>query len=123
MYLSLIVTGAPLDLGAAPHRLCRPLRRRLRKPRCDRRNTLIATTPLILAGLSVGLAFKAGLFNIGATGQFLLGGFSGPSVGVAVSSLPPIVAIPFALGAGMLAGAFWGFIPGALKAIAGPTRS
>ena len=82
-------------------------------------NTLVATTPLILGGLSVGLAFKAGLFNIGAQGQFLLGALGAVTVGVALNEAPPAVAIPAALLAGMIAGAFWGFIPGALKAISG----
>lgn len=82
-------------------------------------NTLVATTPLVLGGLSVGLAFKAGLFNIGAQGQFLLGALGSVAVGVAFSSAPPIVAIPLALGAGMLAGAAWGFVPGLLKATSG----
>lgn len=82
-------------------------------------NTLVATTPLVLGGLSVGLAFKAGLFNIGAQGQFLLGALGSVAVGVTVSSAPPIVAIPLALAAGMLAGAAWGFVPGLLKAVSG----
>jgi len=82
-------------------------------------DTLVSTAPLVLGGLAVGLAFKAGLFNIGAQGQFLLGALASVAVGVAVSSWPPFVALPLALGAGMLAGAFWGFIPGALKAVSG----
>ena len=82
-------------------------------------NTLVATTPLVLGGLSVGLAFKAGLFNIGAQGQFLLGALGSVAVGVAVSDAAPIAAIPLALAAGMLAGAAWGFVPGLLKATSG----
>ena len=82
-------------------------------------NTLLFTTPLVLAGLSVGLAFKAGLFNIGAQGQFLMGALGSVAVGIAVQDQPPFVAIPLALGAGMLAGAAWGFIPGFLKAVTG----
>ncbi len=82
-------------------------------------DTLVSTTPLVLGGLAVGLGFKAGLFNIGAQGQFLLGALGAVAVGVAVSSAPPLIAIPLALGAAMLAGAAWGFIPGALKALSG----
>jgi ABC-type uncharacterized transport system permease subunit len=82
-------------------------------------DTLVSTTPLVLGGLSVGLAFKAGLFNIGAGGQFLLGALGSVAVGVALAGAPPLVAIPLALAAGLLAGAFWGFIPGLLKAVAG----
>ena len=82
-------------------------------------NTLVSTVPLLLAGLSVGLAFKAGLFNIGAQGQFLMGALGSVIVGVQLSSAPGIVAIPLTLAAGLLFGAVWGFIPGFLKATRG----
>ena len=82
-------------------------------------DTLVSTTPLVLGGLAVGFAFKAGLFNIGAQGQFLLGALGSVAVGTALSSAPPLIAVPLALAAGMLAGAAWGFIPGFLKAISG----
>ncbi len=81
--------------------------------------TLVATTPLVLAGLSVAFGFKAGLFNIGGQGQFLMGALGCVAVGVAVADQPPIIAITLATLAGMLAGAVWGFIPGLLKAISG----
>jgi len=82
-------------------------------------NSIRTATPLILGGLSVGLAFKAGLFNIGAQGQFLLGALGSVTVGIAFSHAPHLIAIPAALAAGMLAGAAWGFVPGLLKAISG----
>lgn len=82
-------------------------------------NTLVSTTPLLLGGLAVAIGFKAGLFNIGAQGQFLMGALGAVAVGVAVNQAPPLVAIPVALAGGMLAGAAWGFIPGFLKAISG----
>ena len=82
-------------------------------------NTVRAATPLVLGGLAVGLAFKAGLFNIGAQGQFLLGALGSVTVGVALNQASPFIAIPAALLAGALAGAAWGFIPGFLKAISG----
>jgi ABC-type uncharacterized transport system permease subunit len=81
--------------------------------------TVSEATPLILAGLSVGIGFKAGLFNIGANGQFLMGALGAAAAGSAVSGWSPVLAIPTALGAGMLAGAAYGFIPGALKAWTG----
>jgi simple sugar transport system permease protein len=81
--------------------------------------TLVQTTPLILAGLSVALGFKAGLFNIGAQGQFLMGALGAVAVGVVVADQPPIIAIPVATAAGLAFGAFWGFIPGILKAVSG----
>lgn len=82
-------------------------------------NTVRAATPLILGGLAVGLAFKAGLFNIGAQGQFLLGALGSVTAGVALNQASPFIAIPLALLAGAAAGAAWGFIPGFLKAVSG----
>jgi general nucleoside transport system permease protein len=81
--------------------------------------TILAATPLILGGMAVGLGFKAGLFNIGAQGQFLMGALGAAAVGAWVAAEPAIVAIPAAVAAGALAGAAWGFIPGALKAWTG----
>jgi len=82
-------------------------------------STLVNTTPLVFGGLAVGFGFKAGLFNIGVQGQFLMGALGAVIVGVWVSALPPIVAIPLAALAGIAAGAAWGFIPGFLKAVSG----
>jgi general nucleoside transport system permease protein len=82
-------------------------------------NTLVQATPLVLTGLAVGFGFKAGLFNIGAQGQFLMGGLAAAAVGVASAGLPPIAAIPLAVGAGMAAGLAYGFVPGFLKAFTG----
>ena len=82
-------------------------------------NTLVASVPLILGGLSVGLAFKAGLFNIGAQGQFLMGALGAVIAGVMLRESPGIIAMPLALTVGMIFGAFWGFIPGFLKATSG----
>jgi ABC-type uncharacterized transport system permease subunit len=82
-------------------------------------NTLTNSAPLILGGLSVGLAFKAGLFNIGGQGQFLMGALGAVIVGITFRESSPLIAIPAALAAGMLMGAFYGFIPGILKAVSG----
>lgn len=82
-------------------------------------NTLTNAMPLILAGLAVGLAFKGGLFNIGAQGQFLMGALGSVIVGAQLRESPVIIAVPLALAAGMIAGAAWGFIPGFLKATSG----
>jgi simple sugar transport system permease protein len=81
--------------------------------------TIASATPLILAGMAVGLGFKAGLFNIGAQGQFLMGALGSAAVGAWVAGAPAFVAIPVAILAGALLGAAWGFIPGALKAWTG----
>jgi ABC-type uncharacterized transport system permease subunit len=81
--------------------------------------SIVSAAPLILGGLAVGLGFKAGLFNIGVRGQFLMGALGAAAVGAWVADAPPVVAIPVAFLAGALLGAAWGFIPGALKAWTG----
>jgi simple sugar transport system permease protein len=82
-------------------------------------NTLVAAAPLVFGGLAVGLGFKAGLFNIGVAGQFLVGAFAAAVVGSSLAGSPIYVAMPAALAAGALAGAIFGFIPGFLKARTG----
>ena len=82
-------------------------------------NMLVAAAPLMLTGLAVGVGLKAGLFNIGATGQVLLGGFAAALFGARAAGAPMWIAIPVAMLAGILAGALAGFIPGALKAYTG----
>jgi len=81
--------------------------------------TLTAATPLILSGLSVALAFRAGLFNIGAEGQALIGGMFAVWVGFSITGLPIYVHLPLAVLAGIVGGAIYGFIPGILKAKTG----
>ncbi|HTM57736.1 MAG TPA: ABC transporter permease [Candidatus Udaeobacter sp.] len=78
--------------------------------------TLFRATPLVFTGLSVALAFRAGLFNVGAEGQLYLGGFAAAMTAIALSGLPPAIALPLAILAAAVAGAVWGGIPGALKA-------
>jgi len=81
--------------------------------------TLEKATPLILSGLAVAFAFKAGLFNIGAQGQLLFGAIISAAIGFGIEGLPAIVHIPLALLGGGLAGALYGAIPGALKTFTG----
>ena len=71
--------------------------------------------PLIMTGLSVGFAFKTGLFNIGATGQLTVGSFVAVYVGANFTFLPTSVLWIVALLAAMLAGGIWGAIPGFFK--------
>lgn len=78
-------------------------------------NTLVASTPLILTGLAVAIPFRAGLFNIGAEGQFLIGALLGTLAGIYVP-LPPVIHTIFVMFCGFLGGAIWGFIPGILRA-------
>ncbi len=81
--------------------------------------TLTAATPLILAGLGIALGFRAGLFNIGAEGQIIIGGLVTTIVGFSVTELSPIIHISLALISGALAGAIYAFIAGWLKAYTG----
>jgi simple sugar transport system permease protein len=80
--------------------------------------TLFASTPLILASLGVALGFRAGLFNIGAQGQMLIGGIAATWVGIHVG-LPTPFHLILAIVAGIVGGAIWGGIAGLLKARTG----
>lgn len=77
---------------------------------------LYYATPIIVTGLSVGFAFKTGLFNIGAPGQLMVGGFVSVLVGVTCPQLGAIHWV-VALLCGMAAGALWGLVPGLFKAL------
>jgi general nucleoside transport system permease protein len=86
--------------------------------------TAVWATPYIFAGLAVAFAFKGGLFNIGAEGQLAFGAVAAALIGYALPgwlhvSLPAFIHIPLAVGMGVLAGALWAAIPGALKAYTG----
>ena len=86
--------------------------------------TAVWATPYIFAGLAVSLAFKGGLFNIGAEGQLALGAVVAALIGYALPNwlgfeIPAYIHLPLAVGLGILAGALWAAIPGALKAYAG----
>jgi simple sugar transport system permease protein len=80
--------------------------------------TLVAATPLILAGLGVALGFSTGVFNIGGQGQFIAGAMAAVLVGFAVHA-PAVVHMPLVIVAGAAGGAVAGFIPGILKARTG----
>ncbi|MDR0312396.1 MAG: ABC transporter permease [Treponema sp.] len=77
---------------------------------------LYFATPIIMTGLSVGFSAKTGLFNIGASGQFIVGAYVAVLVGVRCDFLPGHLHWICALLAAMLAGALWGAIPGFFKA-------
>jgi ABC-type uncharacterized transport system permease subunit len=81
--------------------------------------TLEKATPLIFSGLAVAFAFKAGMFNIGAQGQLLLGAITAAFLGFAIHGLPLYIHMPLALIGGALAGGVYAAIPGALKAYRG----
>jgi simple sugar transport system permease protein len=81
--------------------------------------TLIITTPLILTGLAVAFAFRAGLFNIGGNGQYIVGGIAAVWVGSSFASMPSALHVLLACAAACAAGAFWAAIAGVLKAATG----
>lgn len=78
--------------------------------------TLVKVGPLILTGLSVAVAFRAGLFNIGAAGQLAIGAMVAGIVAFSAPTLPGWLLIPLMVIASALAGALWGAIVGMLKA-------
>jgi len=73
-------------------------------------------TPIIMTGLSVAFAKKTGLFNIGASGQYMMGAFAAVFVGVKFTFLPAGLHCLVAVAAAALMGALWGCVPGLLKA-------
>lgn len=81
--------------------------------------TLTSATPLILAALGLALGFRAGLFNIGAEGQMILGGVAAVTVGFSFAGLPLWLHLPLALVAGAAGGALWAAIAGWLRAATG----
>ncbi len=81
--------------------------------------TVRKMVPLIFTGLSVAVAFKAGLFNIGAAGQFLVGTVAATAVGISFEGMPPFLHVTLALLAGVVGGLLWGAIPGLLKVTTG----
>jgi ABC-type uncharacterized transport system permease subunit len=81
--------------------------------------TLTASIPLVLAGLGLGLGFRAGLFNIGAEGQLLMGGLAAVVAGFTLAGLPWFIHLPVTLLVGAAVGAFYAAIAGFLKATTG----
>jgi general nucleoside transport system permease protein len=95
-------TGADRDLAAS-----------------NLQQTLLITTPLILTGLAVAFAFRAGLFNIGGNGQYIVGAIAAVWVGSSFADMPSLLHILLAIAAACAAGAFWAGIAGVLKAVTG----
>lgn len=78
--------------------------------------TLFYATPLIFTGLAVAIAFRCGLLNIGAEGQLYVAAFATAWVGIKFAGLSAWLLLPMCCVTAVLAGAFWGAIPGVLKA-------
>ena len=78
--------------------------------------SLVKATPLLLVGLGICIAFRASVINIGGEGQIILGALAGTAFALAFRTWPGWLLMPAVLVIGFLGGAFWGFIPGLLKA-------
>lgn len=78
--------------------------------------TLVKATPLLLVGLGICIAYRGNVINLGGEGQMIVGALLGTFVGLSISGLPGWVIITISMVSGTLAGAFWGVIPGVLKA-------
>lgn len=77
--------------------------------------TLVRSVPLLFTGLAVALAFRAGVWNIGAEGQLYAGAVAGVWVALTFDTLPGFVLIPAILAAAAVAGATWAFVPTLMK--------
>jgi general nucleoside transport system permease protein len=77
--------------------------------------TIVRMVPLALAGLAVSVAFRAGILNIGAEGQLLVGAAAATAISGAVGGVPWFIGIPVMLGVGATAGGAWAAIAGALR--------
>lgn len=112
----LVLAGVIAVAGASPTLVAQTLFVGAFGTRYNIAETLLQTTPLILTGLSVALAFRCRLFNIGAEGQFLVGAIAAVWVGTAGAAVvPKPLLLPAALAVGALAGALWAGIAAVLK--------
>jgi simple sugar transport system permease protein len=115
--LALVVTSLALALGGydVPAALSALWRGAFGSEQAIASFTLKRSVPLLLTGLAVALAFRAGIWNIGAEGQLYAGAVAGFSVGLIGGALPPLVLIPLVLLASLVAGAAWAALPTLMK--------
>lgn len=78
--------------------------------------TALKATPLLFVGVGITIAFRANVINIGGEGQMVAGALLATALALALPDLPAVVMLPTVLLAGMIGGAAWGAVPGALKA-------
>lgn len=81
--------------------------------------TALKATPLLFVGVGITIAFRANVINIGGEGQMVAGGLLATIVALNAPAFPAVVMIPVVLTAGLIGGAIWGAVPGALKAYYG----
>lgn len=82
-------------------------------------STALKATPLLFVGVGITIAFRANVINIGGEGQMVAGGLLSTVAAIGLPDLPAWVMLPVVLAAGLLGGALWGAVPGALKAYYG----
>jgi ABC-type uncharacterized transport system permease subunit len=82
-------------------------------------DTCIKAMPLLLVGVGICIAFRAGVINLGGEGQIIAGGILSTIVALVIPGTPRLLLVPIVLLAGAVGGAIWGAIPGVLKAYAG----
>jgi len=81
--------------------------------------TALKSTPLLLVGVGITIAFRANVINIGGEGQMVSGALATTVTALGMTGVPAWIALPLSLIAGLVGGAIWGAIPGALKAYFG----
>ncbi|HET7180895.1 MAG TPA: ABC transporter permease, partial [Candidatus Limnocylindrales bacterium] len=115
-----MLTGSIGDVGRIVAAIQSGTERDVAKAIRPATEALLFTTPIIFVALGVGLALHARLFNFGAGGQFVMGGFGAvTAAGLLGSTLPPFAVLLLALATGTLSGAAYAFLPGLLKARTG----
>jgi simple sugar transport system permease protein len=114
IFLGLVI-GFIVMLIAKPERAVAAIQKILFYGFTDLGNVFYFATPILMTGLAVGFAFKMGLFNIGASGQYTAGMFCAMYVGF-MWKLPPGIHWIVCVLAGMVGGMLWGMIPGIFKA-------
>lgn len=82
-------------------------------------STALKATPLLFVGVGITIAFRANVINIGGEGQMVAGGLLATTTALVLPELPAFIMLPSVLLAGIVGGAIWGAIPGALKAYFG----
>jgi simple sugar transport system permease protein len=82
-------------------------------------STALKATPLLFVGIGITIAFRAKVINIGGEGQMVAGGLLSAMTALALPEMPAVIMLPVVLLAGIVGGAIWGAIPGALKAFYG----
>lgn len=111
--LSLIIVGIIIAVqGASPFEAYKALFESAFVGSYNLANTLNTATPLLLCGLGIALAARAGIINLGGEGQIIMGGIFATMAGTSFPGIPAVLHVPVCLLAGFLGGMLWSLIPG-----------